>query len=262
MVPKDENVSDIHTLHRAEKLTDDSDRVSEKVTTRNLVEATQVGEARSTNLAAVRTLAAVADEVHTHLTLGGFDGRVGLTGGHGVTLGEEKEVVNQSLHVLLHGGTRGRGDLVVLDADRAGGHLVQALVDNAEGLAELFHTAEVTVVAVTVNTNGDVELHLVVGVIGLRLADIPGNTGATEHDTSETHAESIGGVNHTNTLCTGLPDTVICEQLLGLVDAITELGGPLVNVVKKTNGDILGHTTRANVGSVKTGTGNTLVEFL
>ena len=243
-------------------LTNNSDGVSEKVTTRNLVETTQVSETRSTNLAAVRTLAAVTDQVHTHLTLGGFNGGIGLTGGNGVTLGEEKEVVNKSLHVLLHGGTGGRGDLVVFNADRAGGHLVQTLVNNAEGLAELLHTAEVTIVAVTVDTNGNVELDLVVGVIGLRLADIPGNTGATEHDTSETHAEGIGGINHTNTLGTGLPDTVICKQLLGLVDAVTELGGPLVDVVKETNGDVLGDTTGADVGRVQTGTRNTLVEFL
>jgi hypothetical protein len=36
----------------------------------------------------------------------------------------------------------------------------------------------------------------------------------------------------------------------------------LVDVVKKTNGKILGNTTGANVGGVKTGTRNTLVEFL
>jgi NADH:ubiquinone oxidoreductase subunit D len=40
-----------------------------------------------------------------------------------------------------------------------------------------------------------------------------------------------------------LTDNRICEQLLGLVNAVTELSGPLVDVVQKTNGDILRDTT-------------------
>lgn len=230
--------------------------------TRHLVETTQVSKSRSTDLAAVGSLATVTDQEHTHLTLGSLNGGVGLTRGNGVTLGEQKEVVDQGLHVLLHGRTGRRRDLVVLNADRTSGHLVQALVDNAEGLAEFLHTAEITVVAVTVDTDGHVELNLVVGIVRLGLTDIPGDTGTTQHDTSETHVESIGSLDDTNTLGSGLPDTVIREQFLGLVNAVTELSGPLVDIVEETKGQILRHTTRADVGSVETGTGDTLVEFL
>lgn len=232
------------------------------MTARHLVEAAQVSETRSANLAAVRPLRAVGDDKDTHLTLRGLDGAVGLSRRDGVTLGVEQEVVDESLHVLLHGGTGRRGDLVVLDLDGASGHLVQALVDDAEGLTEFLHTTEVTVVAVTVDADGNVELDLVVCVVGLRLADVPGNTGATKHDTGERVVESISGADDTNTLGTADPDTVVGQKLLGLVDAVTELGGPLVDVVKKTNGKILGNATRADVGSVKTGTRDTLVEFL
>lgn len=245
-----------------DKLTDNSNRISQKVTTRDLVKATQVGKAGGTNLAAVWALATVTDQEDTHLTLGGLDGRVSLTRGNRVTLGEEQEVVNQCFHVLLHGST-GRGhNLVVLNTDRASGHLVQALVNNAERLAELLHTAEVTVVAVTVDTNGNIELDLVVGIVRLRLTDIPRDTGATEHDTSEAHVQCISGVDNTNTLGSGLPDTVIREQLLGLIDTVSELGGPLVDIIQKAERDILRDTTGPNVGSVKTGTRDTLVEFL
>jgi hypothetical protein len=170
--------------------------------------------------------------------------------------------VNQSLHVLLHGSTRRGHDLVVLDADGTSGHLVQALLDNAERLTEFLHTAQVTVVAVTVDTNGNIKLDLVVGIIRLGLADIPGNTGATEHDTRETHVQSIGSINDTNTLGSGLPDTVIRKQLLGFIDTVTELGGPLVNIIQKAERNVLRDTTGANVGSVETGTRDTLVEFL
>jgi hypothetical protein len=243
-------------------LTDNSDSVSQKVTTRDLVETTQMGETRGTDLAAVRTLAAITNQEDTHLTLRGLNGGVSLARGHRVTLSEEQEVVDQSLHVLLHGGT-GRGrDLVVLDTDGALGHLVQALVDNAKGLTELLHTAEVTVVAVTVDTDGDIELNLVIGVVRLGLTNIPWHTGTTEHDTSEAHVESITGVDNTDTLSTLLPDTVVCEKLLGLIDTVTELGGPLVDIVEQTQGNILRDTTGTDVGGVETSTGNTFIEFL
>jgi hypothetical protein len=170
--------------------------------------------------------------------------------------------VDEGFHVLLHGGT-GRGrDLVVLHTDGTSRHLVKTLVNNAEGLTELLHAAKVTIIAVTVDTDGNIELNLVVSIIRLRLADIVWNTGATEHNTSETHVERIGGVDNTDTLGSGFPDTVIREQLLGFVDAVTELSGPLVNVVQKTKRNILRDTTGANISSVETGTGDTLVEFL
>ena len=228
----------------------------------HLVEAAQVGETGCANLAAVRPLGAVGDDENTHLTLGGLDGAVGLTRRNGVTLGVEQEVVDESLHVLLHCGAGRRSDLVVLDLDGASGHLVQALVDDAERLAELLHAAEVTVVAITVDADGDVEINPVVGVVGLRLADVPGDTGSAEHDTGERVVDGIGSGDDTNTLGAANPDTVVSQHFLGLVNAITELSGPLVDIVEQSNGQILRHTSRADVGSVETGARNTLVEFL
>jgi hypothetical protein len=135
-------------------------------------------------------------------------------------------------------------------------------VDDAEGLTELLHTAEVTVVAVTVDTDGDIELDLVVCVVRLGLADIPWHTRTTKHDTRERVVESISGADDANTLGTADPDTVVGQKLLGLVNTVAELCGPLVNIVKKTKGKILRNTTGADVGGVKTGTRDTLVEFL
>lgn len=247
-----------HKIHGA----DNGNSVSEQVATRHLVEAAQVCETGSANLAPVGPLGAVRDDEDTHLTLGGFDAAIGLSRRNGVTLGVEQEVVDEGLHVLLHGGAGRRGDLVVFDLDGAGGHLVQTLVDDAQRLAELFHTAEVAVVAVTVDADGDVEIDLVVGVVGLGLADVPGDTGTTEHDAGEGVVERISGADDTNTLGTADPDTVVGQELLGLVDAITELGSPLVDVVEKANGEILGNATRTDVGGVETGTGDTLIEFL
>ena len=46
-------------------------------------------ESGCANLAAVRAVGAVRDEVHTHLALGRLNGGVSLTGGDGVALAEQ-----------------------------------------------------------------------------------------------------------------------------------------------------------------------------
>ena len=69
------------------------------------------------------------NEVDSHLSLRGFDGRVSLAGWDGVALAEELEVVDKRLHALLHRGTRWRNELVVVNADGTFGHLVQALAN-------------------------------------------------------------------------------------------------------------------------------------
>lgn len=228
----------------------------------DVVEATQVGKAGGANVASIGALAAVADDVDAHLALGGLDGGVGLAGGHSVALCVEEEVVDEGLHVLLHGGAWRGGDLVVLDADGAGGHLVEALVDDAEGLAELLHAAEVSVVAVAVGADGDVKLDLVVGVVGLALADVPRDAGAAQHDTGEGQVQGLGGGEDADAAKTLDPDAVVRQHLLGLVESVAELRGPLVDVVEEADGDVLMDTTGADVGGVETSTGDTLIEFL
>ena len=243
-------------------LTDDSHSVSQEMATSNLVESTQVRKARGTDLAAVWPFGAITDQENAHLTLGCLNDRVGLTRRNRIALGVQEEVVDECLHVLLHSDTGRWRDLVVFDADWAGRHLVQALMDDAKGLAELLHTAEITVVAVPIDADGDVKVDLVIGVIRLRLADIPRNTGPAEHHTSEAHVQCLRGGDNTNALGTRLPDSVIREQLLGLVNAVTELRGPLVDIVEEAKRNVLMDTARADVSSVETGTGNSLVEFL
>ena len=221
-----------------------------------------MSETRRPDVNPVWPLASVTYNIDTHLALWCLDRGVGVSRGDGVTLGKQEEVVDESLHVLLHRRSwRGR-DLVVLNSDRSSRHLVQALVDNSEGLAELLHTAKVSVVAVAVDTNRDVEVNLAICVVRRALADIPWHTRASKHDTSERKVESLGSRYNTNTLQPVDPDTIVCQHLLGLIDTITELCCPLVDVIEKAHGNILVDTTWSDVGGVETSTRYTLIEFL
>ena len=120
-------------------------------------------------------------------------------------------MVNERFHVLLHRCTGGRGDFVVFDADRARGYFVEALVDDAKGLAEFFHTAEVAVIAVSVDAHWDVELDLIVCVVRLAFADVPGYTASSEHDAGEGVVEGVGRGDDADALGPTFPDSVVSE---------------------------------------------------
>src|SRR3546814_19154765 len=59
--------------------------------------------------------------------------------------------------------------------DRARGHVAQALLDDARRLIDFLHADHEAVVAVAARADRNVEFHRGIGVIGLRLADIPRN---------------------------------------------------------------------------------------
>lgn len=226
------------------------------------VEAAQVSKARGTDVHTVWPLTSVTHDVHTHLALWCLDGGIRVAWWNGVSLGVQQEVVDEGLHVLLHGSTRRRGDLVVLNLDGAGGHLVEALVDDAEGLAEFLHSAEVSVVAIAIDTDWHIEFDFAISVIRRRLANVPWDSGSSEHNTREGEVESISGGDDTDTTKTVDPDTVVCQHFFGFIDTVAELGGPLVDVVEQADGDILGDATGSDVCGVETGARDTLIEFL
>ena len=171
-------------------------------------------------------------------------------------------MVNQSLHVLLHRRTWGRRDFVIFDFDRAGRHLVQALVDDTKGLTEFFHAAEVAVITVAVHTDRNVEFYLVVSIVGLGLSDVPRDARTSKHDTREGIVDGVGSGNDADALGAAFPDAIVGEEFFSLVDAVTKLGSPLVDIVEEAKGEVLGDATGADVGSVKTSTRDTFVEFL
>ena len=220
----------------------------------DLIHATQVRKTRCSNLTPIGSFAAIADDEYTHFSLGSFDDAVGFARWDGVTLGEEEEVVDQGFHVFFHCGTWWRVDLVVLDADGTRSDFIETLVDDAKGLAELFHADEVAVVAVTIDADGDVEFDLIIGIVRLGFTNVPRNTRTTEHDTGERIVEGISCTHYTNTFGAANPDTVIGQEFLGFVDSVTELGGPLVDIVEKTERNILVDTTGTNISGMKAST--------
>ena len=247
-----------HQIHRP----NNRHRIRQQMAPADLIEAPQMREPRRPNLTPIRSLTAIAHDEDTHFALRCFDRAVSFSRGDRVAFCEEQEVMNERLHVLLHRRAGRRGDFVVFNSDGPRWHLIQALVDDAEGLAELLHPAEVAVVAVTVDAHRDVKLDLIVCVVRLAFADVPGDTASPEHDAGEGVVEGVGGGDDADALGPTFPDSVVREQFFGFVDPVAELGRPLVDVVEEAEGKVLVDAARANVGCVEAGAGDTFVEFL
>jgi len=228
----------------------------------DMIESCKMRKSRCPDVNAVRALTSIADHIHAHLSLRSLDRRVGVTRGHSVSLGEQQEVVDQGLHVLLHGSTGRRGDLVVLDLQRTRGHLVEALVDDPERLTELLQAAQVSVIAVAVDTDGNIELDLVVRIIWGALPHIPGDTRAPKHDAGEGEVQGLSSRDNANALKPVDPDTVIGKHLFRFVNPVAELSSPLIDIIKQADGNVLADTTRADIGGMESGTGDALIEFL
>src|SRR4029079_2231786 len=109
--------------------------------------------------------------------------------GHVHAFGVKLEVMDQRLHRTLHLATAGRRDLVVVDDNRAPpvrrAEFRDALPHDAHRLSHLFHADAVAVVAVAVLADRDVEIHLGIALVGLRLAQIPGRARAAHHHAGE-----------------------------------------------------------------------------
>ena len=117
------------------------------------------------------------------------------------------------------------------------------------------------VVAVSIPSNGHVKVHLVVGIVGLGLPQIPLDPGSPEHDPGAAVVESVFGGQDADLLRPLHPETVVGHEIFDLVQTLRELGDELVDVVQETDGDVLVDAAGPDVGGVHPGAGSTLVEL-
>ena len=96
---------------------------------------------------------------------------------------------------------------------------VDALVDDAVRLAHLLDAHQITVVAIAVEADRDVEVHAVVDLVGLLLAQIPFDARAAQHGPGEAELQRALRAHHADVDRALLPDAVVGEQRLVLVDA-------------------------------------------
>ena len=153
-----------------------------------------------------------------------FDSGVGLTLGNVHTLGKEFEMVNQVFHACFHFSAFGRGEFVVCGDNRAGidSQPVGTLFDDAYGLAHFFHAAEVAVVAVAVDADGNIEIHLVVHFIRLFLTHVPFHARTAQHHAGKSFLHGALGGDDADADGTLFPDAVVGQEGFECVDVFRE----------------------------------------
>src|SRR5207253_3457575 len=121
-------------------------------------------------------------------------------------------------HRALHLPAPRRHDLVVRMADGAlpfrEPQLLQTLLHDPHRLAHLLHADAVTVVAVAVAADRNIEIHLGIAFVGLRLAQIPGRARAAHHHAREAPLPGLLQRDHADIDVALLEDAVAGEQPL------------------------------------------------
>ncbi len=138
--------------------------------------------------------------------------------------------------------------------------LLDALLHDLRRLPHLLHADQVTVVAVAVLADGNVEIHLRVALVGLRLAKVPRRAGAADHHAGEAPLPRVVEADHADVDVPLLEDAVAGEELVDVVDHLEERVTEGADVVDQLLRQVLVHATRAEIGRVHAAAAGTLVE--
>jgi hypothetical protein len=127
-----------------------------------------------------------------------------------------------------------RADLAIIDHDRTGiGAASHALPDDPVRLTHLLDAHQVTVVAVAVHAHRDVEVHVGIDLVGLLLAQVPGDAGAADHRAGEAQLQRALGRDHADVHGALLPDAVVGEQGFVFVDTGREAGREILDEIEQ-----------------------------
>ena len=127
-------------------------------------------------------------------------------------------------------------------------------------MAHLFHADAITVVIVAVLAHRNVEIHLGVALVRLRLAQIPRRAGAAHHDAGKAARPGVFELHHADIDIALLEDAVLGEQFLQIVADFQERIAKACNVVDQFLRQILMHAADAEIGRVHARARGALVE--
>ena len=156
-------------------------------------------------------------------------------------------MMDQRLHGVFHLGAGRRRDLAVVHLDRAAGHPLQALLDDLDAFAHFGHAHEIAGVAIAVLAHDNAELHLLVDVVGLRLAQVPGDATGAQVGPRESPVEGLVGGDHPDVHGALLEDPVLGQQGLAIIDETGEVIGPPMDVLGQPGWHVEGDAARAEI---------------
>src|ERR1700738_4742710 len=249
-----------HDVERAE----DGRDVGQQMALADEIHGLQMGKARRADLALVRLVGAIGDQIDAELALGRFHGGIDLPGGHAKTFGIELEMMDQRFHRALHLAAAGREDLVVLNRHRplpvGGAQLRDALLHDANRLAPLFDADAVAIVAIAILADRNIEIHFGIAFVGLRFAQVPGGARAAHHHAGKTPRPSLLKRHHADIDVTLLEDAIVGPQGYEGIDRGHERIEPGLDVVDQLRWQILVDAADPEIRRMHAAAGGTLIK--
>src|SRR5690606_5757459 len=218
----------------------------------------QVRETGRPDPGAVAHGAAVAGQVVAVDALGRLDHLQGLIGRHHRPPGDLEEVGDQRLDVLERSLLRRRRGQRVVRLVRAFGHVVQALLDDAQAFAHLAHLDHAAVVGIAIGRQRHLELEVLVAGVGACLAQIEVAAGGPQPGTGHTPFQRFPGVVTGYTFGTTDQDAVLQRRLLVFIQALGHPVKELANQPVPATGQVVGDAADAIPGRVHTEAGDGL----
>src|SRR5436190_7753580 len=199
---------------------DDRNHVGDHMTARHLVECRQMRKIGGPELEAIRLVGAIRYRVDAEFALRRLDGGVHLPCRNVDSFAEELEVMNELFHVLLHLFARRRCDLVVRRDDGSWIYAqpFDALPDDPIRLAHFLDAHQIAIVAVAIQTDGNVEVHPIVNRIRLFLAQVPGDAGTAQHRAGKTERNGARSCYRSDAHRALLPNPIVGEKRFIVVD--------------------------------------------
>src|SRR5262249_17604631 len=159
---------------------------------------------------------------------------------------------------------RWRNDFVVPDRNRPrafrGPQLFQTLLHDAYRLPHLLHAHEITVVAVAVLADRDVEIEFRVTFVGLRLAQIPRGAAAAHQTGAKRPGPRVWKRVCADAAVGVLEDAVGCSEPLAIVACLEERVAECPDVVEELRRQILVHASDTEIVRVHARARGSLVE--
>src|SRR5262249_896022 len=88
------------------------------------------------------------------------------------------------------------------------------LLHDAHGLAHFLHSDKISVIAVAMFADRNVEIEFRIALVGLRLAQVPCGTTAPHHDTREAPAPGVRKAHLADADVALLENPILCKQQL------------------------------------------------
>ncbi len=190
---------------------------------------------RGADLALVRPVCSGRYQIDAEFALWRLDRRIDLALWYPKAFGVELEMIDQPFHGSLHLRSSRRDNVVIVGDDGALSvsrtEFLKTLLHDADRLAHFLHPHEVSVVAVAMLANRDVEIELGIALIGLCFAQVPNSTGATYHHAGEAPGPCVFKLDHPDIDVPLLEDAVFGQQDFEIVAYFEEWVAKIPNVI-------------------------------